>query len=357
MMMMMMMMCSARAFDRCLSRARFSFSLTDALRTFFNTTQQTYDKSHALSTEDASTMKTSIFNHFTIPEEKGGMKTHPIVRVTISDPHGVKKEYPHATGHVEETVEGVGFGTYSACFTNKGGGAGDVGHVVVQVHFFQPHHDISDAELQKELKALKGEHFPGQRKGLRANQLHDSVALAESLLDDVERIRGEIRYLTWRTKRHKQTVDSNALRTTWLTFIEIVVLCMCAWMQIHAVKEYFATSSGDLVEGGRSQGFEYQGKYESVRNVGPAGGFGPGSGNFGMPPVPQMFQSQQQQRPAAPQMYQQHPPPTQMYDAHKTQYGKNDEFQREIPSQGILPNQYGGGSAPQARTGRQYQDR
>ena len=142
---------------------------------------------------------------------------------------------------------------------------------------------------------------------MRANQLHDSVALAESLLDDVERIRGEIRYLTWRTKRHKQTVDSNALRTTWLTFIEIVVLCMCAWMQIHAVKEYFATSSGDLVEGGRSQGFEYQGKYESVRNVGPAGGFGPGSGNFGMPPVPQMFQSQQQQRPAAPQMYQQHP--------------------------------------------------
>ena len=124
-----------------------------------------------------------------------------------------------------------------------------------------------------------------------------------------------------------------------------------------AVKEYFATSSGDLVEGGRSQGFEYQGKYESVRNVGPAGGFGPGSGNFGMPPVPQMFQSQQQQRPAAPQTYQQHPPPTQMYDAHKTQYGKNDEFQREIPSQGILPNQYGGGSAPQARTGRQYQDR
>ena len=43
--------------------------------------------------------------------------------------------------------------------------------------------------------------------------------------------------------------------------------------------------------------------------------------------------------------------------ADKTQYGKNDEFQREIPSQGILPNQYGGGSAPQARTGRQYQDR
>ena len=150
MMMMMMMMCSARAFDRCLSLARFSFSLTDALRTFFNTTQQTYDKSHALSTEDASTMKTSIFNHFTIPEEKGGMKT-PIVHVTISDPHGVKKEYPHATGHVEDTVEGVGFGTYSACFTNKGSSSvnnnkgGDVGHVVVQVHFFQPHHDISDA--------------------------------------------------------------------------------------------------------------------------------------------------------------------------------------------------------------------
>ena len=161
--------------------------------------------------------------------------------------------------------------------------------MVVQVHFFQPHHDISDAELQKELKALKGEHFPGQRKGLRANQLHDSVALAESLSDDVQRIRGEIRYLTWRTKRHKQTVDSNALRTMWLTFIEIVVLCMCAWMQIHAVKEYFATSSGDLVEGGRSQGFEYQGKYESVRNVGPAGGFGPGVVTLGCLPCHKCF--------------------------------------------------------------------
>ena len=31
------------------------------------------------------------------------------------------------------------------------------------------------------------------------------------------------------------------------------------------------------------------------------------SGNFGMPPVPQMFQSQQQQRLRAPRMYQQHP--------------------------------------------------
>ena len=119
-------------------------------------------------------------------------------------------------------------------------------------------------------------------------------------------------------------------------------------MQIDAVKGYFETSRGDLVEGGRSQGFEYQGKYESVRKVEPAPGFGPGSSNFGMPPMPQMFQSQQQQRPAAPQMYQQHPANAIM--SYKTQYGKNDEFQREIPSQGILPNQYGGGSASQART-------
>jgi len=326
--------------------------------------KQTYDKSHALSTENASAMKVAIFNHFTIPSGK------PIVEVKISDPHGVKKEYPSAAGHVEETVEGVGFGLYSACFTNKGVNEKDGGHVVVQVHFFQPHHAISDEELEKELKALKRHHIPGQSKGLHADQLHDSIALAESLMDDVQRIRGEIHYLKWRTKRHKQTVDSNALRTAWLTFIEVIVLCMCAWMQVHAVQGYFATTSGDLVEGGRSQGFEYQGKYESVRNVGPAGGFGPGSSNFGMPPIPQMFQSQQQHQQSVPsQMYQQQQPPQmyqqqqqqqqppQVHDAHKTQFGKNEEFQREMPSQGILPNQFGRGSAPQARTGRQYDDR
>jgi hypothetical protein len=146
-------------------------------------------------------------------------------------------------------------------------------------------------------------------------------------------------------------------------------------MQIDAVKGYFETSRGDLVEGGRSQGFEYQGKYESVRKVEPAPGFGPGNSNFEMPPMPQMFQSQQQQQHRhqqqqqpvpPPQIYQQQqyhqqqqppPPPPQMYDAHKTQFGKNEEFQSEIPSQGILPNQSGRASAPQSRTGRQYQDR
>ena len=377
-------MTTISSLTRYLSLVIISFSSSVhgfALDVAFNKTEcifKTYDKSHALSTENAQTMPVSIFNHFTIPSGK------PHVSVSISDPSGVKKEIISAAGHVEETVDGNGFGTYSACFTNKGYNTNihndklvgtNAGKVQVHVHFFQPHHAISNEELEKELKLLHQSHIPGQSKGLHADQLHDSIALAESLMDDVQRIRGEVHYLTWRTKRHKQTVDSNALRTAWLTFLEVIVLCFCAWMQIDAVKGYFETSRGDLVEGGRSQGFEYQGKYESVRKVEPAPGFGPGNSNFEMPPMPQMFQSQQQQQHRhqqqqqpvpPPQIYQQQqyhqqqqppPPPPQMYDAHKTQFGKNEEFQSEIPSQGILPNQYGRASAPQSRTGRQYQDR
>ena len=132
-----------------------------ALDVAFNKTEcifKTYDKSHALSTENAHTMPVSIFNHFTIPSGK------PHVSVSISDPSGIKKEIVSAAGHVEETVDGNGFGLYSACFTNKGYNTNihndklvgtNAGKVQVHVHFFQPHHAISDEELEKELKLLK----------------------------------------------------------------------------------------------------------------------------------------------------------------------------------------------------------
>jgi hypothetical protein len=317
--------------------------------------KQTYDGTHALSTENARTMKVSIFNHFQVPSGK------PVINAKISDPRGIQKEIKSAHGHIEETIEGEGQGVYSACFTNEGVNGADGGHVSVQVHFFQPHHAISDEELLKELRILQGKRLPGQDKGLKADQLHDSIALAESLMDDVQRIRGEIHYLTYRTKRHKQTCDSNAWRTQWLTFLEVIVLVACALMQVNAVKGYFETSNGDRIEGGQAKGFEYQSKYEPIRNpsgpgINPAQGFGPGSSSFGMPPIlPQMFQSSQpaQAAVAPPQMYQ--PPPYK--NAYQTQYGKNEEYQKEIPSQGIMPERYGGGQQAQSRQSRQYQDR
>ena len=125
-----------------------------ALDVAFNKTEcifKTYDKSHALSTENVHTMPVSIFNHFTIPSGK------PHVSVTISDPSGIKKEIVSAAGHVEETVDGNGFG-HHACFTNKGYNTNihndklvgtNAGKVQVHVHFFQPHHAISDEELEK----------------------------------------------------------------------------------------------------------------------------------------------------------------------------------------------------------------
>ena len=133
-----------------------------------------------------------------------------------------------------------GCGVYSACFTQDGREGENILSASVTVDYFQALHEPDASEPTKHSgKAKRREAMQKSEEAMRADAVSDVSAKVSGLNNWVQQMREELNYLTARTARHKQTVESNARRTVRTTFIEVCVLIAVTCVQIVTVKRFF----------------------------------------------------------------------------------------------------------------------
>ena len=133
-----------------------------------------------------------------------------------------------------------GCGVYSACFTQEGREGENILSASVTVDYFQALHEPDASEPTKHSgKAKRRDAMQKSEEAMRADAVSDVSAKVSGLNNWVQQMREELNYLTARTARHKQTVESNARRTVRTTFIEVCVLIAVTCVQIVTVKRFF----------------------------------------------------------------------------------------------------------------------